>query len=109
MSVGVNIIYPVSDGSHFDAEYYFTNHMKLVSQKWGPFYESCFTTRGDTGPEGQPPAYHATATMVFKDKSGFEAAMENGKEILADVANFTNVQPDVLIGEYFEYNTPEGS
>ncbi len=101
MSIAVNILYPISETSTFDAEYYFNKHMKLVDRIWGPHYQSAFSTRGDAGNAGQPPAYHAIATMVFKDQAAIDTIMSNNTEILADVANFTNVVPEILIGEFF--------
>ncbi len=101
MAIAVNVLYPVSEGSRFDTAYYGQSHMKLVAEHWGKYFQSCLGTRGDAGGPDTPPKYHATATIVFPDQSALDAAMQNGAEVMADIPNFTNVTPEMLIGEVF--------
>jgi hypothetical protein len=37
--------------------------------------------------------------MVFADESAFKSAMGGAGPVLADIASFTNVRPQVLVGE----------
>jgi hypothetical protein len=46
-----------------------------------------------------PPAFHAIATMVFADADAMKAAMAAAGPVMADIANFTNVEPQILIGD----------
>jgi hypothetical protein len=46
-----------------------------------------------------PPAYHAVATIVFADQAAMKSALRASGPVNADVPNFTNVRPQVLIGE----------
>lgn len=99
MAVSLQVIYPISDSSTFDHDYYAVTHMKLVAEHMGAHIDQVLVTRGIAGGPDQPPAYHAVATMVFADQTAMGAAMKASAPVMADVANFTNVQPQVLIGE----------
>ncbi|MEP1330259.1 EthD family reductase [Pseudophaeobacter sp.] len=99
MAVSLQVIYPISDSSTFDHDYYADTHMKLVAEHMGEYIDQVLVTKGIAGGPKQPPAYHAVATMVFADQASMSAAMKQSGPVMADVANFTNLQPQVLIGE----------
>ena len=88
------VYYPRHDGCSFDRGYYEAKHVPMVSEGWGPL--------GLTGAEiawpadeGQPFACHAT--LEFADASAIDAALGSAATagILADVANFTDIQPGI--------------
>lgn len=99
MPVSVQVIYPVSDGTTFDHKYYASTHMALVEKHWGPHIASTLVTKGVAGGPDAPPAYHAIASFTFKDRDAMGAAMKVSGPLLADIPNFTNVKPDMLIGD----------
>lgn len=47
-----------------------------------------------------PPPYLLIATITFPDQDALNTAMgEKGGVIIDDVANFTNIRPQILVGE----------
>lgn len=99
MPVSLQVIYPVSDGSTFDHDYYANTHMPLVAEHMGAHIQSTLVTKGLAGGPDVPAGYHAVATIVFADNDALGAAMGASGPVIADVPNFTNVQPNMLIGE----------
>ncbi|MEQ9696117.1 EthD family reductase [Shimia sp. SDUM112013] len=98
MSMSMQVLYPVSEGSTFDFDYYANVHMALVQEHFGPHMRSAQAVRGVAGGPGKPAGYHAVATIVFSDKEAFDAAMANAGPVVGDIPNFTNVRPETLIG-----------
>lgn len=98
MTTSMQVIYPIVEDTHFDMDYYLATHMPLVGKHMGAFIQSKLVTKGLSGPGGTDPAYYAVATMVFADDAAFQGAMKVAGPVMADVPNFTNVQPQVLIG-----------
>ncbi|MBE1285795.1 MAG: EthD family reductase [Rhodobacteraceae bacterium] len=99
MAVSLQVIYPIGDDTHFDYDYYADTHMKLVGEHMGPHLQSTLVTKGLAGGPDTPPGSYAIATMVFADQDAMNAAMGNSAPVLADIPNFTNVRPAMLIGE----------
>ncbi|TDK42138.1 EthD family reductase [Antarcticimicrobium luteum] len=99
MSLSLQVIYPISDGTHFDYDYYLGTHMPLVAEHMGPHIERTLVTRGVSGGPDTPPGFYAVATIVFADKEAMGAAMRASAPVMQDVANFTDVQPQVLVGD----------
>lgn len=99
MPVSLQVIYPDADDSSFDHDYYAQTHMALVKEHWGPFIDTALVTKGIAGAPGQPAPYHAIASITFADMDAMKAAMKAGGPVLADVPNFTNIQPQTLVGE----------
>ena len=99
MSVSLQVIYPVGDNTRFDHDYYTATHLPLVGEHMGAHIESTLVTRGLAGGPNVPAAYHAVATIVFADQDAMNAAMAKAGPVMADLPNFTNVQPEMLIGE----------
>ncbi|PHS39239.1 MAG: ethyl tert-butyl ether degradation protein EthD [Robiginitomaculum sp.] len=99
MSISLQVLYPISDDSKFDFTYYTESHFPIVGKHWGSFIESITASKGIAGGPDTPPAYHAIASLTFKDMDTLEAAIAVAEPVLADIANFTNVAPEMLIGE----------
>jgi len=99
MSVSLQVIYPITKGTEFDFDYYLGTHMPLVAEHMGPHIDRTLVTRGLAGGPDMPPGHFAVATMVFADAAAMDAAMRASGPVMADVANFTNVQPQILVGE----------
>ena len=99
MPVSLQVIYPVSDGSHFDYDYYTGTHMPMVGEVWGDLIDRLLVTRGIAGGPDVPPGYHAVASIVFLDGDALQAAMGRAGPLLEDIPNFTNAQPQMLVGE----------
>lgn len=99
MSVSLQVIYPVGAESTFNHEYYATTHMALVQEYMGPHIAQTLVTKGKAGGPKVPPAFHAIATMVFADADAMKAAMALAGPVMADIPNFTNIEPQILIGD----------
>lgn len=91
--VRVTFLYPKTDESTFDMGYYTSTHMPMVAASLG---DDCHTWGADTITSGP---YEAIGWALVSSAEAFDAAMtRKGAEIRADVANYTNVRPDVVIG-----------
>ena len=101
MAVTLQVLYPITDGSNFDDAYYASTHMALVGEHMGPHIQSSVVTKGLAGGPDTPPAYHAIATIVFADQGAIDAAMAAAGPVLADIPNFTNATPQMLIGQTY--------
>jgi len=99
MPVTLQVIYPVSDDSTFDHDYYAATHMALVAEHMGPHISSTLVTKGLAGGPDVPTPFHAIASIVFADGDAMKAAMGAAGPVMADIANFTNIDPQILIGE----------
>ena len=99
MAVSLQVIYPISDDTHFDYDYYTTTHMALVGQHMGDHIQSTLVTKGLAGGPNPPPAFYAVATMVFADQAAMGDAMGKAAPVMADIPNFTNSRPHTLVGD----------
>ncbi|MCD9148230.1 EthD family reductase [Pseudophaeobacter flagellatus] len=99
MSVSLQVIYPISEDTTFDYGYYSQTHMKLVAKHMGPHIDKTLVTKGVAGGPDLPPPFHAIATIIFADQTALAAALKVSGPVMADLPNFTNVQPQILIGD----------
>jgi len=99
MSVSLQVIYPATEGTQFDFDYYLGNHMELTRTHMGSHIDSTVITKGLAGGPGTPPPFHAVATIVFADRAAMNAAMRSSDALMADIPNFTDTTPQILIGE----------
>lgn len=99
MAMTVQVIYPTGEGKTFDFDYYVNTHLPLVSEVWGhTVAENASVSRGLAGGPDTPPGYFAIATLSFPDEAAMNAALAKAGPLLEDIPNFTNSQPDMLIG-----------
>ena len=100
--VHISVMYPGGEGKAFDHAYYVDKHMALVRQRWGGM--GLVRTEVDRGVAGgapdAPAPYIAVGHVYFNSLQDFQRAnTAHGKELFADVPNFTNIQPQVQISE----------
>ncbi len=98
MSVTLQVLYPVADGTRFDHDYYTGTHLPLVAEHFGPHLHSTLVTRVTASAPGAPPEYHAIATLVFHDQGAFDAAMAVAEPVLSDIPKFTDTTPQMQVG-----------
>ena len=92
--ISMTILYPQTDDSTFDMGYYTSSHMPMVAKAFG---DGCKGWGAATVTSGK---YAAMGWVVVDSMDTFNAAMgEHGAAIMADVANYTNQQPEVIMGE----------
>ncbi|UAB89273.1 EthD family reductase [Ruegeria sp. SCSIO 43209] len=99
MSVSLQVIYPIGTETHFDFDYYVDTHLPLVGEHMGSHIERTVVTKGIAGGPEAPAGHYAIATIMFEDQDAMNDAMSKAGPVLADLPNFTNVKPQMLIGE----------
>ena len=91
----ITILYPRTDDSTFDMDYYTSSHMPLLADVLGDACQGWGAASISSG------KYAAMGWAMVTDKAAFDAAMgARGAEVMGDVPNYTNVQPELLVGEY---------
>ena len=97
----IAVMYPSAVGASFDEDYYMQTHMPLVRRLWEPLGLTDATVlRGIPGPDGAAPTYMMTALLTFGSIDQFKgAAAQHGKEIFADIPNFTAAAPVIQFNE----------
>ena len=91
MTIALHVIYPSSETSHFDMDYYAKTHAPLVEQLLGP--EGLRALRISAPANGNQ-SFHLMASLVFDDLATAEAALGKHQAALhADIANFSNLAP----------------
>jgi uncharacterized protein (TIGR02118 family) len=91
--IRLSVFYPSSEGSTFDHDYYREKHVPLAVKAWG-----LTTADIDKGVDGP---YVAAVHFEFDSVEAIQAAMaaEATGEVLADVANYTNITPVLQTSE----------
>jgi uncharacterized protein (TIGR02118 family) len=99
--IKVSVMYPNAPQARFDHTYYRDKHMPMVQQKLGAHLKSYSVDKGLAGAApGEPAAYVAMCHMIFESVAAFQAGFgPHAKEIMADVANYTDVKPTLVISE----------
>ena len=99
--IKVSVLYPAGDNAKFDIDYYCKRHMPMVQEKVGPALKSMAVEQGVAGatPDA-PPAFVAMGHLYFDSAEAFQTAFgPHAPEIMADIPNYTNVQPTIQISE----------
>jgi uncharacterized protein (TIGR02118 family) len=100
--ISVIVLYPNVPGSRFDMDYYVNRHLKLVRDRLEPMgmRSMTFTTEAALDPSAPPQVYRLIAELRFDDMEVTRRALTaHGPETQADIPNFTDVTPLILIGE----------
>ena len=102
MSITVTVTYPNTPGSRFDLDYYLKTHGPLVERLWRPHgLKGLEVLRGIATPDpATPPPWRIMALIQFASLDQFKAAVKaSGKEVMGDIANFTDVSPAIQIND----------
>ena len=91
--IRLSVFYPSAEGATFDHEYYRDKHVPLAMRAWG--LRKAEIDKGVDGP------YVAAVHFEFDSVDAIQAAMaaEATGEVLADVANYTNITPVLQTSE----------
>lgn len=100
MPLTLQVAYPTDNDTKFDHDYYSTTHMALVAEHMGPHLTGASASKGLGGPgPGTPTPFHAIATLTFADQAAMDAAMAAAGPVIADIPNFTDSPPHMMVGE----------
>lgn len=99
--IKVSVFYPYSAGAAFDMNYYVTKHMPMVRQKLGGACKGVAVEQGvGGGAPGAPPTYIAMGHLLFDSAEAFQKAFApHAGEFMADVANYTKIQPLIQVSD----------
>ncbi len=99
--IKVSVLYPNSPGARFDHDYYRDRHMPMVSERMGSYLQTYTVDRGLSGmAPGEPAAFVAAGHLFCNTVEDFQAGFgPHTQEILADIPNYTDAQPVILINE----------
>jgi uncharacterized protein (TIGR02118 family) len=99
--IKVSVFYPNSAGCRFDMDYYVRKHIPMVQKKLGAALKGVAVEQGLSGSApGTPATYVACGHLLFETVEAFQASFgPHSEAILADVPNYTNLQPIIQIGE----------
>ena len=99
--IKVSVFYANEEGKKFDMDYYLNSHIPMVQEKCGAALKGGAVEQGLTGAEtGSPATYVAMGHLLFDSVEAFQGAFgPHAKEIMADVPNYTDIQPTIQISE----------
>ena len=93
----VTIVYPNKDGATFNFAYYLNQHMPMAAKLLGNKLE---VRKGVASPTGDRAPYVCACTIRINSLDEFVATMtKEGAALIADIPNFTNIEPVVQIEE----------
>lgn len=99
--IRVSVLYPNEDGAKFDHDYYANTHIPMVRAKLEPGgLKKAEVDKGLAGGDGGTPPFVAAAYLFFDSVDAFQGAFgAHAEEIMGDIPNYTNLQPQVQISE----------
>jgi uncharacterized protein (TIGR02118 family) len=100
--ISVMVLYPNKPGSRFDLDYYVNRHLPLVRERLAPMgmIAMTYATEAALGASAGAQTYRLVADLRFNDMETTRRALAaHGPETQADIPNFTDVTPVILIAE----------
>ena len=93
----LSAIYPQTESSTFDMDYYKNEHIPLVEELFAPL--SIEVNEGVSGTEeGSPPPYAVMTDITFATLEDLQnAVVMHGAEVIGDIPNFTDVEAQLQI------------
>jgi len=103
--IRISVMYPVAAGNKFNMDYYLQKHMPMVRSRLSA--KGMVKAEIDKGLAGATPGSPAPFAVIghlyFKSVNEFQAAFgAHAGEIMGDIPNYTDVQPQVQISEILE-------
>ena len=97
----VSVMYPNGVGRKFDWKYHTDKHMVMVHQMLDPAgLVRAEVDKGlGTAQPGASAPFVATCHMYFKSMEDMQRCMSRGAEMMSDLPNFTDAQPQIQISE----------
>jgi uncharacterized protein (TIGR02118 family) len=101
--IRITVSYPAREGARFDHTYYQQQHATLIREQLGTHgLRRLEIDQALSDGAGKSAPVVAAAHMLFDDIATFKAAMATGgKTLAADLSNYTDIAPQVLISQVF--------
>jgi uncharacterized protein (TIGR02118 family) len=105
--IKVSVMYPNTPGARFDHAYYSGTHMPLLKARMGDACRYYTVDKGLAGgTPGSEPTYVGMCHIFCDSAESFQAAFgPHAKEILGDIANYTDLAPVMQISEVVVENS----
>jgi len=99
--IKISVMYPFAEGKTFNMEYYETKHMPMVAKFLGSNLVKYTIEKGvASGIPNQPLPYMAIGIFYIRSLADYQAAIAPNRDaIRADIANYTDVAPVILVSE----------
>ena len=99
--ITVTVLYRNTDATQFNMNYYLDTHMPMISRLLGSALKGALVQQGTSGgAPGSPPEFTVITVLRFESLPAFQAAFgPHAEAVMADLANFTNVQPSIQFNE----------
>ena len=99
--IRATVLYP-SSATRFDFDYYIDKHTPMLKELWTPLgLASVEISKGMSGlAPGSKPAYVTITNLTFTSVEALQSALAaTGAQVMGDIPNFTDVQPEVQLNE----------
>ena len=99
--IKVSVLYPYTANARFDMDYYLNHHVPMVREKLGSACQGAIIEQGVSGgAPGSPPPYLVIGHLMFDSVASFQSAFgPHASAIMADIPNYTPIQPVLQISE----------
>ncbi len=99
--IKVSVLYPNSEGSKFNMDYYCNKHVPMVAGLLGDHVKGATVENGLGGGAPDAPApYAAMGNLYFETMQTFQNSFgPNAAQIMEDFPNFTNIDPVIQVSE----------
>jgi uncharacterized protein (TIGR02118 family) len=99
--IRVTVLFPKTSNSHFDMDYYLKKHVPMTKSKlqsMGFEVEAQVDEGLGSLTPGEPAPYAAIGYLLFERMEDLQQGLAaHGASIMADIPNFTNVQPTIQV------------
>lgn len=106
--IRLTALYRHSPGAEFDFTYYTSTHMRLARERLREYGMGLVQVeKGMETLDGQAPGYVCIAHVEFSNLQDLKRGLEaHAEDLMADVPNYTNIEPEVQISEVLEVHEP---
>ncbi len=104
----LTVLYPNIEDGWFDMEYYMKKHVPLVKERMASF--APVRVMVEEGMSGAAPEIPSPFRLIFSITINSLEDLQNamsmhGKELIADIAKFTNIQVVMQVSKVIEMDT----
>ncbi len=97
----LTVTYPIGEDTRFDSDYYRDQHMPLCARLFADFgYRGSVLRTNQGKAPGSGDLNYASVDLLFDSLEQLQAALSaGGKEVSADLVNYTNAKPMMSFSE----------